>query len=435
MRVGVIGGGVTGLAATHYLAQRDIDAVCFEADGQPGGVVRSERVGGQVLEWGPQRVRLTPAIAELVDDLDLRDGLIEADGDLPLYVYADGHLREVPRSPTAFLRTDLLDWPAKVRLLAEPLTAPVRPDERAADAFRRKFGDDAYRNVIEPLFGGIYGSDPAEMPAEYSLERLMALEEKRGSLLRAAVERLLGDDDVPPPVSFEDGLQTLPRALYREHEPYVHLNAAVEQVTDADAGDGYVVHTGDRAVDVDRLVVTLPAPVAATVLEDIGAATVAPLADLTYNSLALVYLRADLDRRGFGYQVRRGEPLETLGVTWNDSLFDRDGVYTAFMGGMHDPAAVDRPDDALGAVATEEFEAVTGADAEVLSVLKLPRALPAYDTSWAALEDVELPDDVELVTNYTGRLGVPSRLRAAQQVAAEIGEASDEATSVEPPSR
>ena len=419
-RVGVVGGGITGLAATHYLAARDVDVVCFEADGQPGGVVRSERVDDRVVEWGPQRIRHTPAVAGLVEALGLREELLEADGDLPLYVYADGELGEVPRSPAACLRTDLLSWRGKLRLLAEPLTAPIDPDESAADAFRRKFGADAYRNVIEPLFGGIYGSDPAAMPAAYALERLMALEDRRGSLLWAAVERLSGDDDVPPPVSFADGLQTLPRTLYRAHESDVHLDEGVDRVLDADDGDGYVIRTADRSVSVDRLVVTAPAPVTAGILDGLADATVAPLADLTYNPLTLVSLEAGLDAAGFGYQVRRDEPHETLGVTWNDSLFDRDGVYTAFLGGMHDPGVVDRSDAELGAVAAEEFEAVTGAAAAVRAVRTLPRALPAYDTSWHALDDVAVPDGIDLATNYTGRLGVPSRLRDARGVAEEL---------------
>ena len=427
-RVGVVGGGITGLAATHYLAERNVDVVCFEADGQPGGVVRSERVDDSLVEWGPQRIRLTPAVAGLVDDLDLHDELLEADGDLPLYVYADGDLGEVPRSLSGFLRTDLLSWRAKVRVLAEPSTAPIRPEESAADAFRRKFGTDAYRNVIEPLFGGIYASDPAAMPAAHALERLMALEQRNGSLLRAAVERLLGDDDVPPPVSFADGLRTLPRALYREHEPSVHLAATVNRVVDADDGDGFRIHAGDRTAAVDRIVVTVPAPTASRILADLDGATAAPLGELTYNSLVLVSLAADLDAAGFGYQVRRDEPLETLGVTWNDSLFDRDGVYTAFLGGMHDPNVVDRSDEDLGAVACEEFETVTGAPAEFRAVRTLPRALPAYDSTWDALEDVQFPDDVDLATNYTARPGVPSRLRQARTLAEQVAAANETPT-------
>lgn len=419
MKVGVVGAGITGLSLTHYLADRGVDVVTFEASRRPGGAVWSERVDGRVLEYGPQRVRLVPTLDRLVDDLDLRDDLLVADDDLPLYVYADGRLREVPRSLSAFLRTDLLSWRAKLRLFAEPLRDPARPDERAAELFERKFGTEVYRNVVEPLFGGIYGSDPAEMPAEHSLQRLMALEERKGTLLRAALERVVGNSDTPPPVSFTDGLQALPDALYDEHSPYVHLQTTVDAIRDADDG-GYLLDTGTRTAEVDTVVVTVPASRAASLLADVDGSTAAPLDRLTYNSLVLVHLAADVDAEGFGYQVRRDEPLRTLGVTWNDSLFHRDGVYTAFFGSMYDPDIVDRPADEIGAVARREFRDVMGSDASVLDVTKLPRAFPAYDTSWAALDDVELPDDVHLATNYTARIGVPARVREAKRLAAQL---------------
>jgi oxygen-dependent protoporphyrinogen oxidase len=420
MTVGVVGAGITGLALTHELLERGVDVVTFEARPEPGGVVRSERVDGTVLEYGPQRIRLTPALDGLVTDLGLQDELLVADDALPLYVYADGRLREVPRSLTGLCRTDLLSWRGKARLLAEPLTAPARPGERAADVFRRKFGGETYRNVIDPLFGGIYGSNPESMPAQYALSRLMALEERHGSLLRAALDRLRDSGDRPAPVSFHDGLQTLPEALYAAHADRIHLTSPVERVIEG-GGDGkydVVTDSGpDTPTTVDELVVTVPAPAAADVLAALPDANAAPLEKLRYNPLALVHLRADANADGFGYQVRREEPLETLGVTWNGSLFDRDDVYTVFLGGMDDPDVVDRPAAELGALAREEFTAVMDEPATVLDVTTWPRAFPAHDTSWAALEAVSLPEDVHLATNYTSGIGVPSRVREAQSLA------------------
>jgi oxygen-dependent protoporphyrinogen oxidase len=423
MTVGVVGAGITGLVLTHELLERGVDVVTFEAADEAGGVVNSDRVDGHLLEYGPQRIRLVPAIDDLVTDLGLREELLVADDDLPLYVYADGRLREVPRSLSGLFRTDLLSWRAKARLLAEPLTAPVCPDERAADVFRRKFGAETYRNVVEPLFGGIYGSDPDAMPAEYSLTRLMALEERHGSLLRAALARVRRSADTAPPVSFHDGLQTLPEALYAAHDDRIHLETPVERVTEREADDGYDVSTAGPGPDagasttVDQLVVTTPAPTAADILADLSEADATGLAELRYNPLVLVHLHADVDVDGFGYQVRRDEPLETLGVTWNASLFEREGVYTAFLGGMDDPDVVDRSDADLGAVASEEFERVLDAPATVLRVTTWPHAFPAHDTSWSSLDAVDLPSDVHLATNYTGGIGVPSRVREAISLA------------------
>jgi oxygen-dependent protoporphyrinogen oxidase len=131
----------------------------------------------------------------------------------------------------------------------------------------------------------------------------------------------------------------------------------------------------------------------------------------------MVYLRSDVDARGLGYQVRRREDLHTLGVTWNASAFDRDGVYTVFLGGMDEPELVQRPDTELESIAREEFEAVMDASAEAIAVTRWERGFPAYDHSWGALDRVSLPGGAHLATNYTARMGVPSRVREAKALA------------------
>jgi oxygen-dependent protoporphyrinogen oxidase len=412
--VGIVGAGITGLALSEYCRERGVDAVAFEASADPGGVVRSTRVDGRVLEHGPQRTRLTPDVEGLVTACGLEDDLRVADGDLPLYVYVDGRLRRVPFSMREFLATDLLSTRGKLRMLAEPLTAGVRDDETAGDYFVRKFGREAYHNLVEPLFGGIYGSDPAEMPGEYAL-RTMRRMERSGSLLRAVVRRRLDGDERPPPVSFDDGMAQLPRALYERNAARIELATPVERIVPA--GTGYRLEVDGGSRRVDRVVVTTRADVAADLLADVDAESAGALGRLSYNPLAYVHLASPADPAGYGYQVRHDEPLHTLGVTWNAGLFDRDGVYTCFLGGMSNPELVDRPDRELGRIAREEFETVMDAPAEVLGVTRHRRGIPAYDGSWTAMASVDLPDGVTLATNYTGRMGVPSRIREAKRLA------------------
>jgi oxygen-dependent protoporphyrinogen oxidase len=414
MTVGIVGAGITGLALSHYLGERGVDAVTFEASSNPGGVIRSERVDGRVLEHGPQRTRLTPEIEALIDDCGLRSALRTADTDLPLYVYVDGRLRRVPFSVEEFLSTDLLSVRGKLRLLAEPLTAGARDGETAADYFVRKFGPEAYQNLVEPLFGGIYGSDPAEMPGEYALQTIKKMEQS-GSLIRAALNRRLEGKERQPPISFDEGMAQLPRALYEHNADRVELEAGVDRIVPE--GSGYRLETvaGDRLVD--HVVVTARADVAAGLLADVDADSARALRRLYYNPLAYVHLYSTADPDGYGYQVRHDEPLRTLGVTWNASLFDRDGVYTCFLGGMENPGLVDRSERELGRIATEEFEMVMGASAEVLNVTRHQRGIPAYDGSWTAMADVNLPDGITLASNYAGRMGVPARIREANRLA------------------
>jgi oxygen-dependent protoporphyrinogen oxidase len=421
--VAIIGGGITGLSTLHALDERGVDAVAYEATDEVGGVLQSREVDGKLLEVGPQRLRLTDAIRAMVTDLDLAGEVITADDDLPLFVYGDGKLREVPRSLSAFRRTDLLSPAAKLRLLVEPMTDEIDPDESARDAFVRKFGREAYTNLISPIFGGTYGSDPGRMPAKHALKPIMGLEKKKGSLLRAALSRLVfSDDETPPPASFESGLQRLPEALAEEHADRVHRETPVTGIERVGVGDEreWLVHTADDTQRVDHVVLTTPADTSADIVEGVDPESAAALREFNYNPLVLVHLESPARADGFGYQVRRTEPMRTLGVTWNTSLFDRDGVYTVFFGGMHDPEAIERSDEELGETAVSEFRRVMSVDAEVLHVERMPRAFPAWDDSWDATERIDLPEGITLATNYTGRMGLPSRVREARRLAGEL---------------
>ncbi|KZN26187.1 protoporphyrinogen oxidase [Haladaptatus sp. R4] len=425
MTVGIVGGGITGLALAHNLDEAGIDHVILEADDEPGGVIRSGRVDGYLLEWGPQRLRRTGPVDELIADLGLEDEVIEA-GDTKLFVYANGALRRAPFSIEEFGTTDLLSWRGKLDVLEEPQTDPVDPEETAAEMFTRKFGEEAYENLIGPLFGGTYGSLPHRMPVKHSLSGVMRMEETYGDLLTPVLKRAMADGSSAPAMTFEEGVQRLPEALYDAHEENVRLETPVTEIRKKGDGDGrFVLETDDGSFDVDDVVVTTPAAVSADLLSNLSD-TAESLRRLNYNPLAFVHLRADSDRDGFGYQVRHDEGLDTLGVSWNASMFGRTGksgskgVYTVFLGGMKNPELLEESDETLGEIAATEFAEVMGSDAEVLSVHKLHRGFPAYDESWDALDEFETPDGVHLATNYTARMGVPSRIREAKALAGQL---------------
>ncbi|GGN24525.1 protoporphyrinogen oxidase [Halarchaeum nitratireducens] len=434
--IGIVGAGLTGLSVHHYLRDAGIESVVFEAASEPGGVVRTVRAEGRVLECGPQRTRLTSDVRDLVDALALGNRMMEA-ADEPLYVYRDGSLRRVPFSIREAVETDLLSWRGKLRALCEPLTAPPRSGESVEGYLSRAFGREVADRIGGPLYAGLYASDPAHMPVEHSLARALDRFDVDGSVLFALLWTRLGDRTPPPVVSFDDGLQVLPEALADAHADSVRLDSAVRSVRATN--DAYLVETASFTIEVDELVVTSPAAVTADLLGSLDTADIDALRELSYNPLAVVHLAADGHLRGSGHQVPFREPFVTLGATWNDTLFGervrtsaddrtrpdasglgRDGVYTCYLGGEKTPEAVEWSDDRLGHVAAREFEIATSVPAEPVRVTRLTPGMPAYDYSWDALERVHLPDDIHLCTNYTSRAGIPGRIRAARRLASRV---------------
>jgi oxygen-dependent protoporphyrinogen oxidase len=419
--VAVIGGGVSGLATVEYLRRRGVDAVCFEAEDRPGGVMRTMRQDGRVLELGPQRLRLTPPVGSLVEELCLSDDVREGE-DAPLYVYHDDALRVAPLSVREAFTTDLLSWRSKARILAEPLTGPPREGETVGDLLTRKFGREATRRFLGPLYGGLYGTPVDEMPAEHSVARALDEAGVRRSVLVWVIKKLIRGRDTPPVITFDDGLGRLTEALYDENAEAVRLGESVEGI-ERD-GDGYRVLADDGAERVTDVVVTTPAPVAADILEDVAPSARA-LRRLSYNPIGVVHLLSEYEGDGVGVLVPDYEDVRVSGFTWNSSFLGRDGVFTSYIDPWSLPGMSDADDEELAEVAVEEFERVTGATAEPLHVHRWVPGMPAYDASWDALDEVSLPDGVYLCTNYVERAGVTGRLAHASSIADDISDGGD----------
>jgi oxygen-dependent protoporphyrinogen oxidase len=168
----------------------------------------------------------------------------------------------------------------------------------------------------------------------------------------------------------------------------------------------------------DKIVLACPADTAATLLGRSYPEQSARLSALRYNRLALVYLKSETRLRGLGYQVAFGEALETRGVTWNDSLFGRPGLYTAYLGGMKNPDLPDWDDGRIAEIACREFEVATGYGAEAVQVSRT--RIPAWDETWNALEDIEWPPDLHVCSNYTARPGILGRIVEGKRLAATL---------------
>jgi oxygen-dependent protoporphyrinogen oxidase len=411
--IGIVGAGITGLALAHELAKRRVDCIILEGAPEPGGVIQTKEVEGHLLETGPQRIRLTGHVRALVAELGLEGEVIQAPPGLPLYIYRNGQLRPVPLSLRELFRTPALSWRGRARVLLEPLTRRAKEDETVAAFLSRKFGREAYLHLLGPLYGGLYGSDPDEMFVRHSLaERLREMGAPRSLL--AAFARHGGNLRAGAPAcTFRRGMRTLVDALYHLHAQRVILSAPVQSIRRASRG--YLLETGNGSLQVDTVVLTVPADAAARLLREVAPDAATRLARLTYNHVAIVHLYSVARLEGFGYQVSFAERLRTRGVTWNASLFGREGVYTAFLGGARDASVADQPDVLLAAVAAAEFDLVTGHEARALHVART--RIPAWDRSWVALEQLELPPGVHLAANYESRIGIPGRLARARELA------------------
>ena len=418
--VGIAGGGISGLFLLHLLRKDGLEAILFERSPSAGGVIESRFVDGPAgpvpADLGPQRMRLSETLARLVEELGLTPALRTAPPRLPFTIYRDGALYPAPLSVGDALRTRLVSWPGKLRALRDLVSAAPAPSESVAAALTRKLGPEIYTRLAGPIMGGLYASEPEEMEAGRTLIPALRRTGARRSLLVGLRRAARGAS--APVVSFEEGMGALPRALAERHRDRIRLCDPVQGVRLRGRARYRVTLERDE-VDVDALVLCVPAHDAAGTLRTCVPEAANALDRLRYNPLALVPLiargGAHLARAGSGFKMTLDDDSLTRGATSHDRLFGRTGLFTAFLGGMGRETCLERPDDELLKVARSDFERVTGTEATPLFVHRT--AMPAWDRSWRSLDSVSLPKGIHLCSSFSGRPGIAGRWEDARRVA------------------
>jgi len=419
--IAVVGAGITGLALGWELGRLGLDYVVLESSPRAGGVIRSAEVEGRILDWGPQRARLTAGVKRLVEGVGLSAEVVRAPDDLDLFVYHRGRLRRVPFSIGALLRSDIVGPAAKLRLALEPLTGGANPEESVAAYFTRKIGHDLYETLVAPLYGGLYASDPADMRVGLSLIHVLREFGIRRSLVLPLLAR--GGRVRPPPAcSFRGGMQALPSALAKALGPRLRLDTPVRALRRD--GAGWRLELDDGTVEAATVVITTPAPMTARLLAHEVPTAAGAIGAVRYNPLGVVHLDAETGLRGLGFQVAFTErELSLRGVTFNDSLFGRRNLYTAYLGGARHPEVAHMDREEVARRAVEEFQHCTGYPARPLAVER--ESMPAWDVSWRVLKGLELPQGVRLAASWWSRPGLPGRLAEAKRTARSLAAARE----------
>ncbi|HBL29186.1 MAG TPA: protoporphyrinogen oxidase [Acidobacteria bacterium] len=299
-RVVIVGAGVGGLAAAHHLTVQaaarglPLDVVVLEAADTPGGWLGTERFEGALLERGPDTVVThKPAGLALCARLGLAGRLVYKpagridvlDGGRLLSLPA-GFALAVPTRPRSLLASSLLSWRGKLRALAEPWRAarPLDADESVASYVRRRFGDELYRRMSEPVVGGLFMADTEELSLGASFPRLAG----GGRLTRPS-----GGATAPPPppvATLDGGLGQIVEALVaRLPAGTLQLGRRVEGISRT--GEGFLLKTpGGPPFAADAVLLALPAPASAALVADLDPGLSAVLGRIPYASAVTAHL-------------------------------------------------------------------------------------------------------------------------------------------------
>jgi len=481
-RIVVIGGGITGLAAAHHLvelAQRhghDVDVTLLEAADRPGGVIRTERESGFLLESGPDNfITNVPWGLNLALRLGLADQVIETNPEhRRALVVRRGELLPIPEgfqlmaspSVSSILTSRIFSPWGKLRMALEPFV-PARQnvdDESLASFVRRRFGAEALDRLIQPLIGGIYTADPETLSLRATLPRFLDLEREHGSVvrgLRTAMKRpaqsgeskpgkqdASGDPHKPAAgtgaryslfVTLRDGLMTLVDALMgRIGRQRIRCDTRVTALEPPAEARGWTVRTDrDDAIAADGVILALRATHAAAVVRGFDAELADQLNAIEYASSAILNVGYRREQVGhpldaFGFVVPAIENRGIIAGSFSSTKYAGRApqghvLLRAFMGGALDQHLLDRADDALAVVGRQELARLLNIEGDPL-VCRLDRwrsAMPQFHVGHVALvqairERAAPFSGLELAGNAYDGAGIPHCIHSGEDAAERL---------------
>jgi protoporphyrinogen/coproporphyrinogen III oxidase len=320
--VAVVGGGISGLAAAERLGRAGVRVTVLESGSRVGGKLATGELAGVVLDVGAEAVLARrPEAVALAERCGLADRVVNPAA-AGAYVWTRGHLRPLPRGTLLGIPGDLRDL-ARSRVLALhellrlPLDhvlpgTPLEGDVALGTYVAHRLGRGVTERLVEPLLGGIYAGHADQISLEAALPELHArlVSGAGGSLLDAVAALVPPASDAPVFASLKGGLGTLPAAVALASGAEVRTGSTVRGL--ARRARGWRLTIGatedETTVDVDGVVVAVPATPAARLLAVVAPGAGAALPGVPYASVALVtyaFRRGDLPalQPGTGFLV------------------------------------------------------------------------------------------------------------------------------------
>lgn len=469
-RVVIIGGGISGLAAAHRLLEQRTQAsgafeiILLEASERAGGIIRTLRRDGFLLEAGPDSfISEKPEALELAKRLGLESRLIETrDAHRRSFIVRQGKLHPVPEgfqllAPSRFwpfVTTGIFSWRGKARmaldlLLPRRASANGSDDESLAGFVRRRLGQEALERMAQPMVGGIYTADPEHLSLRATMPRFLEMEREHGSVIRAMWKkrRKVSDEEKRGTsgaryslfLSFDEGMQVLSDELVsRLKNVSIRLKTKAESLAfDEEQKRWEVRFNGGEVIGADAVCLALPAYASAKLVRAVDAQLADELDAIPYASTAtinLAYRRADIPHAldGFGFVAPLIERRATLACTFSSVKFAGRApaghtLLRAFVGGALQPESFALAEDEMIARVRQDLRELLGIEQPPLfaHVEKWPRSMAQYHLGHVERvrrikERLGRLPNLKLAGNaYTGA-GIPDCVRSGESAADDI---------------
>ncbi|MDN7228870.1 protoporphyrinogen oxidase [Planococcus liqunii] len=335
--VAVVGGGITGLSAMHYLQQLkkqqnlDLELVLIERDTELGGKIRTVKNAEFIMETGADSIVARHAsVMPLIEELDLQERVVY-NGTGISYLYANNQLHAIPADTVFGIPMDEKALFSSTLVSEEGKRAALRDFQTKNETFTRDssigefleafLGKELVDNQIAPVLSGVYSGNLHELTLASTLPYLVDYKNKYGSIIKgleANKQHFQGAANKKF-ISFDGGMAVLIDRLEEKlDEATIIKGMATEAVVKTDGG--YAVEMADESsVLADYVILATPHEAAENLLKE--KALEPEFSQLLNSSLISVYFGFDLPDAqlpadGTGFIVSQDTDLMCNACTW-----------------------------------------------------------------------------------------------------------------------
>ncbi|MEV2251850.1 protoporphyrinogen oxidase [Streptomyces sp. NPDC050147] len=316
----VIGGGIAGLAAAHRLLTAGARVTVLEASGRLGGKLLPGEIEGVRVDLGAESMLARrPEAVALAREVGLADRL-QPPATATAAIWTRGALRPMPKGHVMGVPGDasalsgVLSDEGLRRIEQDRELPPteVGDDVAVGEYVAARLGREVVDRLVEPLLGGVYAGDAYRISMRSAVPQLFEAARDHASLtegVRAIQARAAKNQQTGPVfMGIEGGVGLLPSAVadsVRARGAEILLSSEVHGLRKVE--EGWEVYVEDWDLEADAVVLAVPAPHAARLLDHDVPAAAAELRTVEYASMALMtlaYRRGETDLpEGSGFLV------------------------------------------------------------------------------------------------------------------------------------
>ena len=365
-KIAIIGGGISGLAALHFIKKHHgdhVDVTLYERNAHAGGNIQTVLQDGFLFENGPNGfLNNQPTTFELIQDLNLNDQLITADnGSSRRYIQINGHLDQLPKDPLSFIQTPLLTFQDKCHVIKGLFNAKISTDQSVYDYVATRLGRGMAENFADPFVSGIFAGDIKRL-------HMASIFPKKTKKHKGRTQQY----------SFKQGMGTLIQTLEARCTKHIKFGVNISSIGD---------------ISADQIICTCPAYAASVLLKDhpvlCESLDAIPYAPVTVLGLAFPSEAFKNKPDGFGYLIPSHQRKDILGVLLESNVFaDRAPqgmmMVRVMMGGRHHPEIINDDAQVFLTKALDELRSIYGLRKDPVQhwIKSWPKAIPQYELGY-----------------------------------------------------